>query len=212
MSSAGIVKEFGGRRGSMWGSGQAAVSGKTFVPARTELRIPLFPHIPRNGTPIRRDRGMWGKTRMTRPPRYRFASRKVLKSRAHRHGSVRRNARATADRPEASARCGGGAGSASRAWAGAARGAGVRGLPHRSARRRRRAAEPETAADPRARDRRHVVERVGTGADRFAIGDRVGVPWLGWTCGVCAYCRGGQENLCDNARFTGYRSTAGTPS
>ncbi len=53
-----------------------------------------------------------------------------------------------------------------------------------------------------------VVER-GEGVDRFAIGDRVGVPWLGWTCGVCAYCRAGQENLCDNARFTGYQIDGG---
>src|SRR5215470_9065414 len=37
-----------------------------------------------------------------------------------------------------------------------------------------------------------------------AVCDRVGVPWLGWTCGVCDYCRSGHENLCDRARFTGY--------
>ncbi len=49
----------------------------------------------------------------------------------------------------------------------------------------------------------------GNEADRFAVGDRVGVPWLGWTCGVCAYCRGGQENLCDRARFTGYQLDGG---
>ncbi len=53
-----------------------------------------------------------------------------------------------------------------------------------------------------------VVER-GEGAERFAVGDRVGVPWLGWTCGVCDYCRGGQENLCDHARFTGYTIDGG---
>jgi alcohol dehydrogenase, propanol-preferring len=39
---------------------------------------------------------------------------------------------------------------------------------------------------------------------RFAVGDRVGVPWLGWTCGECRYCLSGRENLCDRARFTGY--------
>jgi propanol-preferring alcohol dehydrogenase len=39
---------------------------------------------------------------------------------------------------------------------------------------------------------------------RFALGDRVGVPWLGFTCGQCAYCRSGRENLCDAPRFTGY--------
>ncbi len=38
----------------------------------------------------------------------------------------------------------------------------------------------------------------------FAVGDRVGVPWLGWTDGECRYCQSGRENLCDNARFTGY--------
>jgi alcohol dehydrogenase, propanol-preferring len=49
-----------------------------------------------------------------------------------------------------------------------------------------------------------VVVDKGARANRFAVGDRVGVPWLGWTCGVCAFCRSGRENLCDRARFTGY--------
>jgi propanol-preferring alcohol dehydrogenase len=49
-----------------------------------------------------------------------------------------------------------------------------------------------------------VVREVGEGVDRFVPGDRVGVPWLGWTDGECRYCRSGRENLCDNARFTGY--------
>jgi len=49
-----------------------------------------------------------------------------------------------------------------------------------------------------------TIAETGPGVDRFAIGDRVGVPWLGWTCGVCDACRRGQENLCDRARFTGY--------
>jgi propanol-preferring alcohol dehydrogenase len=53
-----------------------------------------------------------------------------------------------------------------------------------------------------------VVEK-SAAAERFAIGDRVGVPWLGWTCGVCDYCRGGHENLCDRARFTGYQIDGG---
>src|SRR5438874_3887748 len=43
----------------------------------------------------------------------------------------------------------------------------------------------------------------------FAVGDRVGIPWLGWTDGDCAYCRSGRENLCDNARFTGYTIDGG---
>jgi propanol-preferring alcohol dehydrogenase len=57
-----------------------------------------------------------------------------------------------------------------------------------------------------------IVGRVvglGEGARRFALGARVGVPWLGWTCGSCDYCRSGRENLCDRARFTGYRIAGG---
>ena len=48
------------------------------------------------------------------------------------------------------------------------------------------------------------VAGVGEGAERFAPGERIGVPWLGWTCGKCRYCTSGRENLCDRARFTGY--------
>jgi propanol-preferring alcohol dehydrogenase len=53
------------------------------------------------------------------------------------------------------------------------------------------------------------VVAVGGKAVDLAIGDRVGVPWLGWTCGECRYCRMGRENLCDNARFTGYTIDGG---
>jgi propanol-preferring alcohol dehydrogenase len=49
-----------------------------------------------------------------------------------------------------------------------------------------------------------TVRAVGERAERFAVGDRVGVPWLGWTDGECRYCLSGRENLCDRARFTGY--------
>jgi len=49
-----------------------------------------------------------------------------------------------------------------------------------------------------------TVVGMGERAERFALGDRIGVPWLGWTDGECRYCRSGRENLCDNARFTGY--------
>jgi alcohol dehydrogenase, propanol-preferring len=49
-----------------------------------------------------------------------------------------------------------------------------------------------------------TVDELGDGAERFAVGDRVGIPWLGWTDGECRYCRSGRENLCDHARFTGY--------
>jgi alcohol dehydrogenase, propanol-preferring len=53
-----------------------------------------------------------------------------------------------------------------------------------------------------------VVAR-GAGVDEPAEGGRVGVPWLGWTCGHCRYCRAGQENLCPKARFTGYQIDGG---
>ena len=54
-----------------------------------------------------------------------------------------------------------------------------------------------------------VVAEKGTQVRRFELGDRVGVPWLGWTCGVCSYCLTGHENLCDQARFTGYTLDGG---
>ncbi|MCE2392455.1 MAG: zinc-dependent alcohol dehydrogenase family protein [Proteobacteria bacterium] len=53
------------------------------------------------------------------------------------------------------------------------------------------------------------VDALGPGAGRFAAGERVGVPWLGWTCGECAACRAGSENLCGRARFTGYTLDGG---
>jgi propanol-preferring alcohol dehydrogenase len=53
------------------------------------------------------------------------------------------------------------------------------------------------------------VEEVGEGVDSLATGGRVGVPWLGWTCGECRYCLSGRENLCDRARFTGYDADGG---
>ena len=54
-----------------------------------------------------------------------------------------------------------------------------------------------------------VIAEKGERAQRFEIGDRVGIPWLGWTCGECEFCRGGRENLCDHARFTGYTLDGG---
>jgi alcohol dehydrogenase, propanol-preferring len=56
------------------------------------------------------------------------------------------------------------------------------------------------------------VATIGPGAERFGEGDRVGVPWLGWTDGSCRFCRSGRENLCDNARFTGYQRDGGYAS
>jgi propanol-preferring alcohol dehydrogenase len=53
------------------------------------------------------------------------------------------------------------------------------------------------------------VEAAGEGVTGLAPGDRVGVPWLGWSCGACAFCEKGEENLCDEARFTGYHRDGG---
>ena len=53
------------------------------------------------------------------------------------------------------------------------------------------------------------ITRLGADAKRFAPGDRIGVPWLGWTCGQCRFCLAGQENLCVRARFTGYTLDGG---
>jgi alcohol dehydrogenase, propanol-preferring len=54
-----------------------------------------------------------------------------------------------------------------------------------------------------------LAARLGNGVRGISVGDRVGVPWLGWTCGECAFCRAGSENLCDRARFTGYTIDGG---
>jgi propanol-preferring alcohol dehydrogenase len=54
-----------------------------------------------------------------------------------------------------------------------------------------------------------VVDAVGAGVHSLHEGDRVGVPWVYWTCGECAYCRKGLENLCERARFTGYDADGG---
>lgn len=54
-----------------------------------------------------------------------------------------------------------------------------------------------------------TVVEAGKDAQRFPVGARVGVPWLGWTCGECRQCRAGRENLCERARFTGYQIDGG---
>src|ERR1700737_1728333 len=53
------------------------------------------------------------------------------------------------------------------------------------------------------------VEQLGGDVQKFSVGDRVGIPWLGWTDGECRYCRSNRENLCDHARFTGYTIDGG---
>lgn len=53
------------------------------------------------------------------------------------------------------------------------------------------------------------IEALGAGVTELGLGDRVGIPWLGHTCGRCLYCRSGRENLCDEARFTGYHIDGG---
>ena len=57
-----------------------------------------------------------------------------------------------------------------------------------------------------------VVGRVavlGRTVERFEVGQRVGIPWLGWTCGDCRFCKGDKENLCERAKFTGYTLDGG---
>jgi propanol-preferring alcohol dehydrogenase len=53
------------------------------------------------------------------------------------------------------------------------------------------------------------IEEIGGGVENFRAGDRVGIPWLGWTCAECEYCLSGRENLCERARFTGYTIDGG---
>ena len=53
------------------------------------------------------------------------------------------------------------------------------------------------------------VEAIGDDVTHLHLGERVGIPWLGYTCGVCAYCAGGSENLCDQPLFTGYTRDGG---
>ena len=54
-----------------------------------------------------------------------------------------------------------------------------------------------------------IVAELGDGVADFEVGDRVGIPWLGYSCGECAPCKSGRENLCPNARFTGYHTDGG---
>lgn len=68
------------------------------------------------------------------------------------------------------------------------------------------------AAKPRVIPGHEIVGRVvalGRDVDQFRLGDRVGIPWLGTTCGTCGYCRSGRENLCDRPGFTGYQIDGG---
>jgi propanol-preferring alcohol dehydrogenase len=53
------------------------------------------------------------------------------------------------------------------------------------------------------------IDAIGSGVEGLRIGERVGIPWLGHTCGSCSFCRGGQENLCDRPLFTGYTRDGG---
>jgi len=54
-----------------------------------------------------------------------------------------------------------------------------------------------------------TISALGAGVDNFALGERIGIPWLGYTCGCCSYCASGAENLCDKPGFTGYQIDGG---
>lgn len=54
-----------------------------------------------------------------------------------------------------------------------------------------------------------IVDRLGAGADKFQVGERIGIAWLRHTCGTCGYCEAGQENLCEDSLFTGYHVAGG---
>ncbi|HSR72407.1 MAG TPA: alcohol dehydrogenase catalytic domain-containing protein, partial [Kiloniellales bacterium] len=69
-------------------------------------------------------------------------------------------------------------------------------------------AEPKLPLVPGHEVVGRVVAR-GRGVERFTEGTRVGIPWLSWTCGTCDYCQSGRENLCPEARFTGYTLDGG---
>jgi len=69
--------------------------------------------------------------------------------------------------------------------------------------------DPKLALIPGHQIVGHIVER-GPNAHRYDVGDRVGIPWLAWTCGSCRYCKSGQENFCDSAQFTGYTRDGGS--
>ncbi|NKB56216.1 MAG: zinc-binding alcohol dehydrogenase family protein [Alphaproteobacteria bacterium] len=68
--------------------------------------------------------------------------------------------------------------------------------------------DPKTSVIPGHEIVGTIVE-TGASVDRFKSGQRVGVPWLGFTCGTCGYCKSGRENLCEAARFTGYQIDGG---
>ena len=114
--------------------------------------------------------------------------------------------------PTCRTRSGRGRGPAPRAARGPDPGLGLRRLPHRPARRRRRAPDPKLPLVP-GHEIVGASSRPGAGSTGSAVGDRVGVPWLGWTCGVCAYCRARPGEPVRRGRASpATRSTAAMPS
>ena len=97
---------------------------------------------------------------------------------------------------------------ATRAGGDPAEGSRLRRLPHGSACRGWRAARPERSEIP-GHEIVGRIDAIGAGVETLRIGERVGIPWLGHTCGVCSYCVGHQENLCDRPLFTGYTRDGG---
>ena len=84
----------------------------------------------------------------------------------------------------------------------------MRGLPHGPSHHGRRASRAEVPLVPGHQVVGSVVD-LGPGVSGFSAGQRVGIPWLGFTCGTCAFCMSGRENLCLQARFTGYHEDGG---
>ena len=87
--------------------------------------------------------------------------------------------------------------------------AGLRRVSHRPARPRRRAAAARSSRSSSGTRSSAPWSTRATRSSSVRPGDRVGVPWLGWTCGRCRFCLRGAENLCPQARFTGYQRDGG---
>ena len=120
----------------------------------------------------------------------------------------RRNARDGAEETGRAARVDRTAGSPARAGRDSSAGRGLRRLPDRPACRRWRTSRSRFPIIP-GHEIVGRIDAIGPGVEGLQLGERVGIPWLGHTCGVCPYCPAGHENLCDRPLFTGYTRDGG---